>query len=133
MADTSDHREHPVSVLLVDDDPDIRKMYGRRLAADGFDVIFAADGSEALAAARCTLGLILLDVRMPGIGGLEVLRQLKDDSSVAAVPVVMLSNESDVATVTACRAMGAVAWWTKSGLLPAELSRRIRDLTGTGL
>ncbi len=125
MPDTLDHQGRQVSILLVDDDPDMRTMYGRRLLADGFDVLFAADGPQALAAATCQLGLILLDVRMPGMGGLEVLRRLK---GAADVPVVMLSNESDASAVAACRALGAVAWWSKCDLVPAELSRRVRDL-----
>ena len=63
-------------VLLVDDDPDIRAMYGARLSADGFEVSFAADGHEALAAATDRPAMILLDLRMPGPNGLEVLGRL---------------------------------------------------------
>ena len=102
MTDTLDHPGVPASVLLVDDDPDMRTMYGSRLRADGFEVVFAADGPEALSAARRPFGLVLLDVRMPGMGGVEVLRRLKDDAGAAPVPVVMLSNEGDAATMSAC-------------------------------
>ncbi len=132
MTDTLDHPGVPASVLLVDDDPDMRTMYGSRLRADGFEVVFAADGPEALSAARRPFGLVLLDVRMPGMGGVEVLRRLKDDAGAAPVPVVMLSNEGDAATMSACRAMGAVAWWSKFEVMPAELSRRVRELLVEG-
>jgi CheY-like chemotaxis protein len=126
-------RGHPISVLLVDDDPDMRTMYGGRLRADGFEVRFAADGPEALGAATRQLDLVLLDVRMPGMDGLEVLRRLKGDAGMAEVPVVMLSNEREEASVKRARAMGAVAWWTKFEVVPAELSRRVGDLlTGLG-
>ena len=126
MADTLDRLELPVRVLLVDDDPDIRAMYASRLAADGFEVLLAADGSQALAAAAHPLRLILLDVRMPGVGGLEVLHRLK--ALAGTVPVVMLSNESDESIAAACRTMGAVAWWSKCGMAPSELCRRVREL-----
>ena len=128
MADSPAERLHPISVLLVDDDPDMRTMYGRRLMADGFDVRFAADGPEALHAAHRSLDLVLLDVRMPGMDGLEVLRRLKGDAGMAAVPVVMLSNEREESSVQRARAIGAAAWWTKCDVVPAELSRRVGHL-----
>jgi CheY-like chemotaxis protein len=107
-------------------------MYGGRLGADGFEVSFAADGWQALAAAIGPLAIILLDFRMPGLNGLEVLGRLKENGDTAAVPVVMLSNDSDPATRAACARTGAVAWWSKSALVPAELSRRVRELLGAG-
>jgi DNA-binding response OmpR family regulator len=119
-------------VLLVDDDPDLRAMYGGRLDADGFEVSFAADGWQALTAASGPLAIILLDLRMPGLNGLEVLGRLKENADTAAVPVVMLSNDSDPATMASCVRTGAVAWWSKSALVPAELSRRVRALLSVG-
>ena len=112
----------------MDDDPDMRTMYGCRLRADGIEVRFAADGPAALDAATAQVDLVLLDVRMPGMDGLEVLRRLKGRSGSAAVPVVMLSNEHEETSVQRARAMGAVAWWTKLDVVPAELSRRVWDL-----
>jgi len=120
----------PRSVLFVDDDPDMRTMYGGRLRADGFEVRFAADGLAALDAATEALDLVLLDVRMPGMDGLEVLRRLKGDAGMAGVPVVMLSNEREEKAARRARAMGAVAWWTKLDVVPAELSRRVGVLLG---
>jgi CheY-like chemotaxis protein len=117
-----------MTVLFVDDDPDIRTMYGGRLRADGFHVRFAADGPQALDAAERQPDLVLLDVRMPGMDGLEVLRRLKGDAGMAAVPVVMLSNEREEACVSRARAMGALAWWTKLDVVPSELSRRVGEL-----
>jgi CheY-like chemotaxis protein len=120
----------PRSVLFVDDDPDMRTMYGGRLRADGFEVRFAADGPAALDAATEALDLVLLDVRMPGMDGLEVLRRLKGDAGMARVPVVMLSNEREEKAAHRAQAMGAVAWWTKLDVVPAELSRRVGVLLG---
>jgi CheY-like chemotaxis protein len=113
---------------VVEDDPALRLLYSRRLQLDGLEVLTASDGPQALAAASAGLGLILLDVRMPGMSGLEVLRQLKRDVTTACVPVVMLSNECDADVITSCLAMGAIAWWSKLGVGPAELSRRVGDL-----
>jgi len=128
VGDSVAQRLHPISVLLVDDDPVMRAMYGGRLMADGFEVRFAADGPEALDAANRSLDLVLLDVRMPGMDGLEVLRRLKGDAGTAGVPVVMLSNEREETSARRARAMGALAWWTKLDVVPAELSRRVENL-----
>lgn len=128
MGDAEERRGQPPSVLFVDDDPDMRTMYGCRLRADGFEVRFAADGQAALDAAADPLDLVLLDMRMPGMDGLEVLRRLKGDAGMAGVPVVMLSNEREETSIRRARAMGAVAWWTKLDVLPAELSRRVGAL-----
>jgi CheY-like chemotaxis protein len=125
-----ERRGRPIAVLFVDDDPDIRTMYGARLQADGFEVWYAADGLEALDAAHRPLDLVLLDMRMPGMDGLEVLRRLKGEAGLAAVPVVMLSNDDEETCVRRARAMGAAAWWTKLDVVPAELSRRVGDLLG---
>jgi len=119
-----------MSVLFVDDDPDMRTIYGGRLLADGFEVRFAADGPEALVAANCSTRLVLLDMRMPGMDGLEVLRRLKNDAGTAGVPVVILSNEREESSVRRAEAMGAVAWWAKCDVVPAELSRRVGSLLG---
>src|SRR5215469_7637302 len=108
----------------------MRTIYGGRLMADGYEVRFAADGPAALDAATRPLDLVLLDVRMPGMDGLEVLRRLKGDAGMAAVPVVMLSNEREESSAERARAMGAAAWWTKLDVVPAELSRRVENLLG---
>lgn len=128
MANATEENGRRTRVLLVDDDPDIRTMYGGRLCADGFEVSLAADGSEALAAVAGRPAIILLDLRMPGMNGLEVLDELKRNASTAGVPVVMLSNESDPAAMATCARTGAVAWWSKSAVPPAELCRRVRKL-----
>src|SRR5437660_7040809 len=132
LADTMLQRGRSSHVLLVDYDPDIRSLYGGRLRADGFEVSLAADGRQALAAAGGPPTIILLDLRMPGMDGLEVLDALKRNASTAAVPVVMLSNECDPATRATCVRSGAVAWWTKSAVAPCELSRRVRELLSPG-
>jgi CheY-like chemotaxis protein len=62
--------------------------------------------------------------------GLEVLRRLKDDAGLAAIPVVMLSNEREESSALRARAIGAAAWWTKCDVVPAELSRRVGDFLG---
>jgi DNA-binding response OmpR family regulator len=83
-------------VLVVDDEPHIRTVLRGYLQADGFEVAEAADGAAALAAMRDQPpDLVLLDVMMPGIDGLEVLRQLRTFSDVYVILVTARAEEID--------------------------------------
>jgi PAS domain S-box-containing protein len=80
------------SVLVIDDDPEVRRLLARMLGKDGFRVREAADGEQGLALARSERpDVITLDVLMPGMDGWGVLAALKNDPALADIPVVMLS------------------------------------------
>jgi len=79
-------------VLLVDDDPSMRKIFSRHLEVAGFSVTNAADGEEALVAARRQPPeLIILDVMLPKLNGYEVCQQLKQDPATKEIPVIMFT------------------------------------------
>ena len=78
-------------VLIVDDEAPLRFLLSKQLTRAGFDVLTAADGAAALAAADETIDAVVLDVVMPGIDGFEVCRRLKADPRMAGVPVIFLS------------------------------------------
>jgi two-component system response regulator MtrA len=84
-------------VMVVDDDQDLAEMLGIVLTGAGFDVELVGRGDEAVEAFRkCSPDLILLDVMLPGIDGIEVCRQIRLDSMV---PIVMLSAKGDTEDV----------------------------------
>jgi CheY-like chemotaxis protein len=88
-------RDRPL-VLVVDDDADAREVIGRTLAKEGYRMIFATGGEECLRLARAQRpDIITLDMLMPGIDGWEVLAELKADSALASIPVVMLTFVDD--------------------------------------
>lgn len=79
-------------VLIIDDDPAIRKSLGRLLRIEGYDTAEAADGREGLDAARDARPcVILLDLMMPRMNGWEFAREQKQDADVARIPVVVIS------------------------------------------
>jgi DNA-binding response OmpR family regulator len=83
-------------VLVVEDEPDIRALIVHHLERDGFRCRTAGSGSEALAAVRTAApDLVLLDVMLPGMDGLEVCRRLRADAAAAAVPIIMLTAKAD--------------------------------------
>jgi CheY-like chemotaxis protein len=82
-------------ILSVDDDPDIRNLIKRILVAEGHDVIVANDGQAALEAAfahASDLNLVILDVEMPRMRGLDVCRRLRDDPRTSHLPVIIASG-----------------------------------------
>ncbi|MFI5933666.1 response regulator transcription factor [Actinoplanes sp. NPDC051494] len=83
------------TILLVEDDPDIRHLVSYKLGQGGLDVIAVADGVAALREARAhPPDLVLLDVRMPRMSGIEVCRELRAGPLTAKVPIIMLTARS---------------------------------------
>ena len=88
-----DGGEKKMKVLLIEDSKFQRIANGRALIRAGYDVVYAADGEEGLGAAREDMpDLILLDIMLPKMSGLDVLRALKADALVKHIPVVVLSG-----------------------------------------
>ncbi|MFQ5401068.1 MAG: response regulator [Anaerolineae bacterium] len=89
--------ENKLRVLLVDDHAEVLKLLGLMFQKAGYEVYTAKDGHEALIKAReVAPNLILLDVMMPGLSGIEVCRQLRADATTAHVPIIMLSAKGQV-------------------------------------
>jgi CheY-like chemotaxis protein len=100
-------------VLIVDDEADIRLTLRLILELAGHEIFEAADGRGALCMARQQPDIVLLDIRLPDIDGLEVLRILKNEPEVAGIPVVCVSAHSSEDTLRQALALGAVAYLNK--------------------
>jgi class 3 adenylate cyclase len=104
----------PPLILIADDNPMNVDVLRARLAAHNYDLITAADGEQALAAAReHRPDLILLDVDMPKMDGLEVCRRLRGDDSVPFIPIIMVTAKADSADVVAGLEAGSDEYLTK--------------------
>ena len=113
----------PSRILVVDDDHAIAEMVGIVLRGKGFDVVTAPDGASALDAFdRVGPDLVLLDLMLPGMDGIEVCRELRRRSGV---PVIMLTARSDTSDVVEGLEAGADDYLTKP-FEPDELVARIR-------
>jgi DNA-binding response OmpR family regulator len=96
------------SILIVDDESNNRSVLERHLLRQGYDVVCAVDGPSALSSVlHHSFDIVLLDVRMPGMDGHEVLRRMKHDSATRDIPVVMISAADDLSTIAACIEAGA--------------------------
>ncbi len=110
-------------ILVVDDDTALAEMIGIVLEAEGFETAFCADGAAALEAFRTSSpDLVLLDLMLPGIDGIEVCRQIRAESDV---PIVMLTAKSDTGDVVKGLESGADDYVAKP-FKPKELVARVR-------
>jgi DNA-binding response OmpR family regulator len=109
------------TVLVADDDADILRFMELNLRLEGFQVVTARDGADALAkAVAIRPDLVLLDVRMPGIDGYTICARIRADASLAAVPVIIVTANYGSAEVEAARRAGADDFLVKP-FLPATL------------
>jgi DNA-binding response OmpR family regulator len=112
-----------VRVLFVEDDPAVAQMYRLKLELDGYQVEVAPDGEVALDMARSEPpDIIFLDIRLPKLGGLDVLEALRADPKTQAVPVVILSSHSEQELVERGARLGALDHLIKSRTTPAKLA-----------
>jgi CheY-like chemotaxis protein len=121
-------------VLLAEDDRFLRRACEQSLRKRGYTVISAPDGEAALQLARSERpDLILLDMLMPRMTGLDVLRALKADAQTREIPVLVLSNSSREQDVQEVTRLGVVAYLVKANLSLQELGERVAGiLSGTG-
>jgi CheY-like chemotaxis protein len=115
-------------ILLVDDTEDIRDIWRRALSKAGFRVVEAVDGEDGVLKTReCLPQLVVMDMTMPRLNGVEASRRLKADSATAAVPIIMVSADDDVKSEA--RAAGCEGFLLKPVRHP-ELISQIRRLLG---
>ncbi len=113
-------------VLVVDDTPDMAKLMARAVQNQGYEVLVASDGPRALQAASDERpDVVLLDIMMPGMDGIEVLSHLKADAGLRAIPVILVSaknEDSDIVRGLEAGAHDYVAKPFKAPVLAARLA-----------
>ena len=102
-------------VLIVDDSPTVRQQVSLALKQAGFDVVEAADGFEGVSkvSADRDIRMVILDVNMPRMNGLEMLEKVKLDANNAGLHVVMLTSEGQQALIERAKKAGAKGWIVK--------------------
>lgn len=113
------------SILVVDDNEDIRSLLSIVLEKEGFLVFLAANGTEALEIrAKNHLDLILLDIMMPGMSGLEVLKTIREDKKNNEIPIIMITAKSTIADIDEAVELGATSYIIKP-FRPANLIEKV--------
>jgi DNA-binding response OmpR family regulator len=115
-------------ILVADDDEDILLLVTTRLRRDGFEVVSASNGDQALALAREHKPVLaVLDIGMPGLDGLEVLAAIRADEALRGMLVLLLTAKAQESDVRRGYDSGADAY-VKKPFSPADLSARVRGL-----
>ena len=126
MATDEPIRRRPIRILLADDDDTIVTIVQTALRLDGFEVVCARDGEEALRLAReLDLDLVLLDVEMPRLDGFAVCREMRADPRLKALPILMLTAQRDREGLGPGFAQGATDYLVKPFEV-AQLRARVR-------
>jgi DNA-binding response OmpR family regulator len=113
-------------ILILEDEPDIREILEYALRREGFDIVSAGDGTTGLATARRLVpDLVLLDLMLPGIDGLEICRQLRADPATASTALIMVTAKGEEADVVLGLGLGADDYVSKP-FKPKELVARVR-------
>ena len=116
------------TILLVDDEEDILELLEYNLAREGFEIEKAATGETALARAITRrVDLIILDLMLPGIDGLDVTRKLKSDQITSKIPIIMLTAKGEEADIVAGLELGADDYITKP-FSPRVLVARVKTV-----
>ena len=118
-------------VLVIEDDRFLRRACETSLRQRGLTVLGARDGEEGLRLARAEApDLILLDLLMPKLTGLEVLQALRGAEATRSIPVLLLSNSSSPRDIEQIAALGVAGYWVKANLSLQELGDRVTGLLG---
>ncbi|MGM0602638.1 MAG: response regulator [Bacillota bacterium] len=114
-------------ILVVDDEKHIRDLIKFNLDKAGYEVLTAADGKEALKILNSNIDLIVLDLMLPEIDGLEVCRRMRADKEVKNIPIIMLTAKGEEVDKILGLEMGADDYMTKP-FSPRELTARIKAI-----
>lgn len=113
-------------VLLAEDNDFIRNMYQLKLSKADLEVIEASDGKMALEQInQHKPDIVLLDLMMPNVGGIEVLKSLKKQGVVPKLPVIVLTNIMDPQTIAEAKELGAKDYIVKTDLTPTQVLEKL--------
>ena len=119
------------SVLLVDDSKSVRHQVGMTIRDAGYEVVEAGDGNEALTqlAAKPGISMVISDVNMPGMDGLELLETIRKRPELTHLPVVILTTEARAGLMDRAKSAGAKGWIVKP-FNPQILMAAVKKLAG---
>lgn len=120
-------------ILLIEDDKFVHELYQRALAKINFLITSAFNGIEGLdLAKKQNVDLILLDILLPKLNGIDVLKRLKSDPRTSDIPVILLTNMGQESIIREAFNLGAEGFLLKARLLPAEVAEQVEEFLSTG-
>lgn len=118
-----------MKILLVDDDVFLRDMYATKFTEQGDIVVGAASGAEALQLVESDFfDVVLLDMVMPGMSGIDILQAIKKIDSAQKSKCIVLSNQGEEADIAAAYEQGAIGYIIKAESIPSEVVQKVHKL-----
>ena len=118
-------------ILIIEDEEIMVDLLQRKLSQENYEVFVARDGKEGLEMIRQVKpDLILLDIVMPQMSGFEVMEEIKKDSEIADIPVIVVSNSGQPVELDRARALGAKDWLIKTEFDPKEVMEKVAKQIG---
>lgn len=118
-------------ILFIEDELAIQKTFEDTLKQEGYEIISALDGEKGFKMAQIKKpDLILLDLILPKLHGLEVLKKLKEDKETASIPIVILTNKEDSETINKAIELEATTYLVKANYSLAEVLQKIKKILG---
>lgn len=120
------------SVLIVEDDSFLSDMYQTKFVSAGYDVSIAQDGTQCLDQLRGGLkpDVMLLDIVMPRMDGIETLAAIKKDEATKNIPVILLTNLGQENDIKRGMEMGATDYLVKAHYTPSEVQKKVEEIMG---
>ena len=118
-----------IKILIVEDDPLMARLYQKAFEFEGYQVVVAGDGEEGFRKAlEINPTIILLDIMMPKMNGLQVLQKLKDDEKSKKIPVIILTNLAGEQDSETALSLGAVKYIVKSEYEPKQVTDLVKEI-----
>ena len=121
----------PKTILFIEDESALQKTFGDILSQEGYEMISALDGEKGLEMAKAKKpDLILLDLILPKIHGLEVLKKLKIEETTKEIPIIVLTNLEEIGDVGKALELGAKTYLVKAQYILEEVVEKIKKALG---
>lgn len=122
----------PRKILLVEDDPFLVTLLKAKLSREGFEILHAKDGQEAIDILRKGKpDLILLDIILPQKSGFEVLEEVRSDPQLRGIPVIIISNLGQTGDIEKGKELGVIEYFVKAKISVDELSDKVKEFLKT--
>lgn len=118
-------------ILVIEDEEILLGLLQKRLAKEGYEVSVARDGEEGLKLMReISPNLILLDIIMPKMDGLEVLAEMQKEDDLRKIPVIVISNSGQPVEIDKIKKLGVKDWLIKTEFDPQEIIQKVKKQIG---
>ncbi len=120
----------PTKIFIVDDDQFLINMYSLKFTKNGFEVLTATGSTEALSKLRegYAPDLMMLDIVMPVMDGIELLRQIRKENLAPEAMVIVLSNQGQSTDISKAKELGVAGYIVKASTIPSEVVKQVGEI-----